>query len=311
MHKAHSLQLFPDALVAAVNVPDITSHGLEMNAEVRADVTAGESSPTHVAVVAQKPAYDVTTYALATMLDNVGTKGLGIDSDTNPGVTAFLQSFDDFGEPLAGSVHRSYLIKKGLIVPRNISVDHQGDAQLNCDLLVLKKSGNDAVVISDVAALPTISIVSDRWTLGPIDVAGKTLSDYTGFQIDFGNEVSARSSQSDVFDTHIDQKTHSPTLTVSGINPAWFSSANITIGGVVATHANSILHLRKRTQDGTEFVSNLTAEHIKFTLAGLTNVSRAMQGEATRLSETSLRVVAAKDSSGNDPLIVDTTSTHP
>ena len=253
--------------------------------------------------------HNAATFDLPGFLDAVGVSGLAITGAVNPGVVAYLQKCDDSGIP-ASSNHRSFTYALGLVVPKTLSCDHQGDARLTFDVIVLGDGTNDPVVISDAATLPTITQTASRWTLGPVTLGGVTFSKYTGFEIDFGNDVQTRGSQSNLDPTHCEQKTHSPKITLTGIDPAWFSSSNVPVGGLAVVTATDKLFLRKRSQaGGTGFVANGTSGHIKFALAGLAGVQQGARAEMQRTSETTVVVTLAKDSAGNNPLIMTTATT--
>lgn len=310
VYRPYCLSLNTDAEGAVVNVGDILNMALLQNPDMAADLVAHANTPLHVAMKSIKPVLSGETFAIKTFLDNVATKGgKPIATTSNPGVYAYFQKFDDNGNPVSGSNHRSLLFKGGVLIPKTISIDHQGDARLRFDLVPVKYSSNAIVTIADNAALPTISDgTSVRWTLGPVTIGNVALSEYTGLEIDFGNTVQSRGSQSDVYDTHIEIRTHEPTIRLTGIDPAWFSSSGVPLEGIAAVYATDDIFLRKRTQDEDHFVANGTAEHVKITFNGLAAVDQAIRGEAQRITETSLMIKLAADGSGNNPLTINTAS---
>ena len=306
-YRAHSITCFADGQGSAVHVPGIISKSINVNPEIVAELTGSATRPKHTAMNAIDPLLSGSLYSLKTALDIIGTTGFGIDSDTNPGLTMYLAQLTDMGDLVGGSTDRSYLVKKGAWVPRRLTCNSRGDATLEWEVYCLQKGSNDPVVISDSATLPTIVIAEARWTLGPIDLGGVVLSDYNQVTIDFGLEITPQAVESAIYNKYLGVKNQIPTITIQGIDPTWWSSSPVPIGGAAVTHANSNFYLRKRTQDGAHFVANGTAEHIKFTFAGLAAVE-AVNVTATSLADTSLRIQAVEDSSGNAPLIVDTAS---
>jgi len=310
MHKLHSVEIDVDAfgVDSEVIIPDCMSAGLDNAPELDAIITAGDLQPQVVSLVAQKVAGNFTTLALPTAIDAIGLKALGIVTSTEPGVTFYLEKFDADGVSTSGNTDRSLKISAGVVVPRRITCDHQGHATLSVDVVVAKETGNDAIVISDAATLPTITGDGLRWTLGSCKVGNKTLSNYTRLDIDLGNTVETRGVQSDVYDAYVEVRTHAPTITLTGIDPTWFSATNIPIDGLACTQANTIIYLRKRSTDGSGFVADGTEEHIKFTAAGIATVQQAFSGEAQRFSDTSLVITCIEDASSNDPIVVDTSS---
>ena len=68
------------------------------------------------------------------------------------------------------------------------------------------------------STLPAISGGGIRWTLGPWNIGGVTLSDYTGLEIDLGNTVTTRGVQSDIYDAYVEVSTTAPRITLTGID---------------------------------------------------------------------------------------------
>jgi hypothetical protein len=309
-YKIFCVQIDVDAygLAGEKNIPDCISASLANSPQIEQIITAGQTMATHAVLVAQKVAGSFSTYAIAAAIDAIGLAPLPIDTDTEPGVKFFLQKFDNSGI-VSSSGHRSLLISCGAVVPRRLSCDHQGHARMDIDVIVAKESGNNAVVISDAATIPTIaSGWGNRWTLGPMKVGNIVLADYTGFEIDFGNQVTTRGSQSDTWDAYVEIMSHAPSITIRGINPAWFTeSTGIGVDGVGCTHANTIMYLKKRDVDGQGFVADGTAEHISFTLKGPCAIETMFNAQAHMIGESSVRLAGLYDGTDN-PIVVDTTA---
>jgi hypothetical protein len=293
---------------SAKQIPDCISESLSNNPQVDSIITTGETSPTHVSLISQKVVGTFDSYAIASAINAIGITPLAITTVTEPGVTYYLQDFTDAGAPVAGNTHRSLLISAGAVVPKSITVDHQGHAKMTVEVVVALDGANAAIIISDTATLPALTVGGDRWTLGKMTVGGVALVDYTSLTIDFGNVVTTRGTQSNIWDTYVEVCTHSPTITITGINPAWFlASGAIPIAGLACTHANTILYLRHRDATATGFVADGTATHISFSAKGIATIQQPMQGQAGKFTETSLIITCIKDSS-NDPIEYDTTA---
>lgn len=307
IYRPHAITSHADSQGALVAIPGTTGTDIQVNAEMLAELTAAATRPQHTAIVKIAPVFSGETFSLATVLGIVGSTGLGIDSDSNPGWAAYLAKLNDFGDVASGSVHRQYLVKKGVWIPKQLSCDHAGNAKLTWECYAIQKGSNLPIIYSDTTALPTVTIPLAKWTLGPIDLAGVVLSDYNQITIDFGLTINPDSVQSDIYPKYIGVKNNIPIVTIQGIDPQWWASAVVPLNGVAVTHANSNLYLRKRTQDGAHFVANNVAEHIKFTFAGIAVVD-SVNSQTDSAATTSLRVQSAEDSSGNAPIIVDTAS---
>ena len=308
-HKAHSVKIHVDGS-SAVIVPDIANLALQMNPRHQAEMVADAISPKHVAFAEVKPVLSFSSFAIATLLDTIGVSGLCVTAATNAGIVGYLQRHKACGTP-DSSGHRSFQIKSGIVVPKSISIDNRGDARMQVECIVAKTTSAAAVITDDSASLPTVAIASARWTLGPIKINNVALSDYTSVEIDFGNSIEAMGTASDVYDSRVSVRTHAPTVRIKGIDPTWFASSPIPISGAAVAASTDYIYLRKRTQDGSHFVADATAEHILITPAGLAGVNQGFSGEAQRVGETELLLTLAIDSSGNNPLVIDTTSALP
>lgn len=305
-HKSHSFKIHPDG-ASAVIVPDISSMGLQVNGKISAELTAAAFSPAHAAINEIKPVFSLNSFAIATLLDTVGVAGLCITATSNAGAVGYWQRYKQCGTPDA-SGHRSFQFKSGILVPKTLTCDHRGDAQLTCELIPCKVSGSDIIITSDSATLPSIAIASARWTLGPIQINGVPLADYNRLEIDFGNNVEAAGTGSDIYDSRIAVRTHSPTIKIRGIDPTWFGSAGVPLGGAAVTASADYIFLRKRSRGEGGFVADATAEHIQFVPAGVATHGQGLSGEAQRVGETELMLTLATDASGNSPIAIDTTA---
>lgn len=307
IYKPHTVKIYPDSGSELI-LQDLLDLDESARYTKPAEVTAPHTVPTHVAINARELMLRGSTYSLKALLDSIGVSGLGIAGSSNPGVVGYWQKFDDMGFAVSGANHVSRTYANGVIVPRSISCDHQGDAKLTFEMIVIGDGTNSPVSLSATASLPTVSTTPARWTLGPITLGGVSFSEYTGIEIDFGNNVQARGVQSYLDHTHIEQKTHEPKITITGIDPTWFSASKVPIGGLVVANATDSIYLRKRTQTATSFVPNGTAEHIKFTPAGLASMGSLGRAQAQRVGDSTIEITLAKDMSGNAPLVMSTAS---
>ena len=106
-YKPYALTLHTDAMGSAVHLPDILSKGIQVNSEMRGQLVANSPTPNHVNLVGRSPIANMSSFALATLLDSLGFTGLAINSATNPGVISYWQKFNKNGFA-ESSNHRSY-----------------------------------------------------------------------------------------------------------------------------------------------------------------------------------------------------------
>lgn len=303
-YRFHSISIADDTAGASpVYVPGMLRASTPMNAQILTELTGANNMPTHIAFQSIEPVFEFESFAIATLLAEFGQTGRSIASDTYTGLVFTFAKVDDCGQIASGSVHRTLTIGKGCALPTRLTCDNRGDARMTVQVYALSDDGSTApVTISDTAALPTISIADLRWTLGPVDIGGVTFSDYNRFDLDFGNSATVEAVESAIYGTHFSERREQPMLMIGGIDPTWFAAAGIPVAGLLATHANTSVYLKKRGQTASHFVADGTAEHVKITLYGLANIQNAINASSPRIGEVELRVTAAKDASGNAPL---------
>lgn len=283
----------------------ITSQGLPTNTTVRGEPTSGAVSPGFQALVGQEPRGTFGTMHIASALDLLTAQGADVGALTG-GLSFYAQKNAFGGARASGSVHRKYNFADGIAVPRTLSCDYQGDASLDAEVVARYDGSNDPIVVTDSSALGTAPTDDERFTLGPLEVFGKTLTHWRGLEIDFGIMLRILGADSDIWPTFVGIQTVAPTLTLRGIDIEWLKSTNIPLTGAAATHANTEVWLKKRTQ-GSTFVADTTAEHIKFTAAGIAYIGEAGSASGSDPSEVTL-VIECRDDGSNDPLVVDTSA---
>lgn len=291
--------------VGATLLGGITRQSLVTNSEVKSEASSGEIYSRFTALYAQRVAPSFTTRSIASALNVCGALGVSI-AGLSGGLAVYAQKHTDGGTRAGASSHRKYTMVKGILVPRTLQVDHQGDATLSYDAIVTYDGVNDPVVITDLVSLPSGLTDAERFTLGTAAVGGVTIGQKTGVSIDFGLTVRGEGADSDVWDTLASIETMHPTITFDGIDVEWCKAANIPLAGKAATHANTAIYLRKRSAGGT-FVTNVTAEHVKLTAAGMIVADTLFDGGAGETGKAKLTLRCDYDGT-NAPIVVDTAS---
>lgn len=301
---AHSAQYGSTVL------PGIESLSMQTNPNIANDVTIGSPYPQFVVMRGQKPTLPLSSQAVATVLGVTGSVGADID-DTNNFTALF--SFMNNGAIVAAGPHKSYTADRGLLLPRQLTCNHQEDATLNFEALLYSSDGaTSPLVIAAPTSLPTIPRDEFKHTLGPItiDNAAGSAIDFgcaTSLSIDFGNNAQTRGCNSDIWDKIVEQPGIQPTITITGLEADWVSAAGIPLEGGGMTHANCVIYLRKRDASGVSFVADATAEHIKIDVQGLAVVTEHT-GQGTSSAEVTLQITASLDGAGNAPIGINTAS---
>lgn len=291
---------------ADVLISGITTQGLVTQSATDQEVTTEVYSRWY-ALTGQNPQGRFGTYHLATALANFPLTGLSI-AGLATGLALWLQKHKDEASREATLKHRKYLMTAGMVIPQALTVAHgAGQSAIGTfQVLPTYDGSNDPFQISDLQTLPTAEADDERFAIGPVQIGSKSLSHFRSVDIDFGINAPAESADGDVWPTFIAIESVNPRITFRGIDPEWLKSTNVPLVGLTCTHANTIFYLRKRAIGGT-FVVNGTAEHIKFTAAGLAYVEEVFDATGQGASETNLVLPCSYDGT-NAPLVINTAS---
>lgn len=300
--RKHSLH---GVAVGATILGGITRQNLVTNTEIRNEATSGEIYARFQSLYSQRIAPSFSTYNIAAALTAAGTLGASLGTSA---LALWTQAHVD-GSTRAGTLlHRKFGFSKGILAPRELTVEFRGDAVLSYDAVVAYDGTNDPVVITDLQTLPTITD-AERFTLGPVELGGVDFTHVRGLTINFGLDVVPEGADSDIWDTFVSIRQVMPSITLRGIDLEWFKSTSCPLAGLACTHANTAIYLKKRAA-GSTFVADATAEHIQFTAAGLAHIDTAMDASGTDSATCSITLPLYFDGT-NAPLIIDTTAALP
>lgn len=305
-YSRHAVVLDTDAESGTpVTLAAVVSLSPSLEAEVKAERTTGEQYARHIAVNGIKPRAGIETYALQDWLDEIGLTGKAIASDSQDGLELYLQKFDAESGP-ASSGHRSLTVKQGLIVPTRLTCRHGEDARLQYQIFIVYDGTNDPFVISDSASLPSVTD-NERFTLGAVSLGGNDIAQITELEIDFGIDARTLGTDSDIYDTRAEIRAIEPKISLKTTEVSAFGSSKVPLAGLVCTHANSEIYLRKRAQTASHFVADGTAEHVKITFDGIATINDAGSQSGDDQAETGIDIMTRYDGS-NTPLVFDTSS---
>ncbi len=280
---------------ADVLISGIVSQNLQLNSEIDQEITSGEVHPRWYGMSGQSPGGSFGTRHVATALANIGALGLDISSLAT-GLVLWLQKHLKGSTRAGATSHRKFLCQEGIVVPRTLSVsDGPGQhAVVTYDTITTYDGTNNPWVITESQTLPTAEADDERFALGPMTIGGKSLPQVRQLDIDFGLHVVLERGDGDIWPTYASIETVTPSIALRGIDPEWFSAANIPIGGLAATQVNTALYLRKRAI-GSSFVADGTAEHIKIQAAGLAHIVDGFDVGGSGAAETSLVMPVVND----------------
>jgi len=229
--------------IGSTVIGGVTDASVDLDTNLVGEPTSGEIYTRHQSIAGQKPGGKFTSNNIAQTLAVCAS--LGCSLDTYP-LTIFAAK-RSAGAPAAGAVHRQYVLRGGLLVPRQLTCEHQGDASLSYEAIVAYDGGNDPIVKTDNVSLPA-GLTDLRYSLYTASIGGLSISDeWKSLTIDWGIEVQTQGGGSEIWDSKIWISKIEPTITLRGIEQTWFDS--IPLLGAAATNATIVL--RKRADGGT------------------------------------------------------------
>lgn len=287
----------------------ITEQEVRTGSEVRGESSSGGVYPSVKSLVRQKPTARFTTLSVGDALALIGAAGWKI---TGAGLLLYAYKHAEGGTRESGAEHRKYTIPDGIVVPRTLTVNHDGDATLTYDVLMTSSDGSSApYTYTDSITVPTAAADTIRYALGPVTLESIALCGKLSLEIDFGIQVDTEGSDAEIWDTYCSISAITPTITLRGKDIAWHhESTGIPLLGKDITQlapTKTTLYLRKRAAGGT-FVADDVAEHVKFAAAGLATMDAAFDGDHGTAAEFSIVAPLLHDGT-NNPLVISTAST--
>lgn len=250
---------------------------IDLNPTMQGDTHSGNVYPGCIFVSDMRPMSAISTRNIKQALTLIGTEAATITSDVDEfGLSIYAQKLDKYGKR-AATGHRRWSIASGMVVARSISANRDGSSY-SFEVHAID-NGADPIAVTNSVTLPTLPTTENHYVLDKIVISGVTLPANTEATLNFGVNLDIDKSGGKLFPNwcHIDTVT--PDLTVTGFDADWITIAGgaFDIFGAAATHANTIVWLKKR-ECGKTFYADNTSNHIKITIAGKAQPMRTMGG---------------------------------
>lgn len=304
MHNIHAVKL------GSTTLGGIKSRALRTGAEVRQYPTSGEVYARFQALYAVKPVAEFSTCHIAAGLDLCALTGTALTSGAP--LLLYAQKNTEGGTRTSGANHRIYTLNEGILIPRRITVEHQGDAEISYEALLTYDGTNNPIVFTDSSNLPASPTDAQRFTIGRITLKDDSdnivvFSQCRRVEIDFGIQAETVGADSDIYDTNCRIIEIQPSIKLTGIDIEWFKAqaTGVPLEGKSVKHSGTEIILRKRALGGT-FVAAATTEHIGFTAAGMATIDRACDASGNALDEVDITMPLKFDGT-NNPIVIDTT----
>jgi len=273
LHTLYGIKIEPDSISgSAVMLGGIRRQSLQAGINVQQETVSGSVYAQWQSVYSTSPGMGFSTVSIARALGCIGTTGLAITAAAaGTGVTAYGYKKSEGGTRMAlASNHISYNFKEGLLLPRRISVSHQGDATLDIDMLATYDGTNAPVVQTNAATAPTNGVDDERFTIGAVKLGTGSgdqivITQIQNLEIDFGISASVNGSDSDIFPTFaVIDEIPRPTIRFTTNDMTLLSLTNgLPLQGKDIDLSHCIIYLRKRARvTASGYVADATEEHI-------------------------------------------------
>ena len=289
----------------------VSTSAVNNNPEIIQDYADGGIHPTLTTIKAFAEELSFTTNNIDKAFDLIGSVGDCIDDGSS--IEIYYARFTACSKgPAPGAIHRRITISQGdnvagLFHPGSVSTDHRGDATFSFMVKPQTDGTNSPLTIEVDIALPadlqTRIDNQNRYTIGPVTLAGTIYNGIKSFGIEFGIGVTRESADSSIFDEFIGIEKTATKISLSGLNPDWVTPG--TISGSALAHADTQLVLRRRTRGAAGYVPAATAEHIVITTNGLAVPTNVASSNEQNPVESGIDVYCDFDGI-NSPLTVQT-----
>jgi len=295
-YKAHALK------IGSNWIGGVLSQSFFNDTQMQTEVVAGSQYPQQTSIQGIKTGFRFTSYNVASALSVLGFLGISLNANT---AELYEILYTDDGLISAGATHRKVALATGRAFWRRITCSNQADAQIEIEVMGLSSNGAASpAVFTESVALPT-AVDTARHTLASVSLANIAMGCVTDLSIDSGIQITSAACNSDVFDTRIDLQSVVPKISITTLNSALVGSTagKINITGAAATHANTIVRLRKRIAATGTFVADATTEHISITAAGMVVANQPFQSSGNADGTTQFELTATFDGT-NLPLVI-------
>lgn len=237
------------------------------NAQVQAYRTSGGISPSAHHVTTFEPKATITSQdvASAMAIANILTAGIHVSSGT---ILIPLQK-RAAGATYAGSLsHNTISATNGLVVPRSIECQQDGDATVSLEAFLRSTDGVTSPFTQNEDQSLSGETFDSVYSLGPASINGNAIGEVLSLSVDPGITVKVDRSNGGQYPSQLYIQMLDPTITITFRDYA-DQAANFAAGATVGTAL--VAYLRKRS--GAGYVANGTAQHIKFSFGdGITNM---------------------------------------
>jgi hypothetical protein len=227
----------------------------------------GDVDNTFLGVMSQDARVSFTSLKLATLLGLnsslflLAGKPITAD-DSHAGLTMYLQKMLQGGTRDATSAHKSLNVKLGMMLPRSLSAQQGGHAQLEIEVIPVYDGTNSPIVIASGVALPAATVIAELFTLGPVKISGTSLEGVQSVRISPNIREVLLSSDGGIWPTFGGIMSRGPGIALQTTKASCISTFGLSGAALAST---TVIYFRMK-DPGALNVANATATHISVTL---------------------------------------------
>jgi hypothetical protein len=303
LRKGYGVRITPSG-GALVTIGGVTQQSMMTGSEILTQETAGTAFVSNASINAIRPRGTFTTHSVGALWTALGLRGACLAGGANPGFEMHELLYSACGALVTTTTpHRKLTIPNGLVIPQNIECSHQQDATMSAEVIATHDGTNDPVIIGETVAMPTGLTDTHRFTLGAVSVGNISVTGILSVSVDFGNNATGDSADSNPFDDNVELTQILPTITIRTRDVAKFAAAatGIPLRGLKGIHTNTSIVLRRRVNGTASF--STAADNIRITADCLINWDEVFNAAANARGEGTIRLTCLDDAT-NAPVVI-------
>jgi hypothetical protein len=277
-------------------VVGITSQTFSSGVEEVIQAVDGTMSPSIAVCTGAEPMFTLESVAVAAVLDALSMTGLALGATP---AYWYLEKLAATGRD-ATSAHMKFSQTKGNIVPVSLELSAGQLARITFASHAEYDGTNLPFVMTSNNALPTITIPSDVYTLGPVSINGTFLGGVQSVSLNFGISVGAFKGDGSVYPEKIINLSYHPSVRITTTEVLDYSTLGLI--GI----ANTAFRLFARKVTGAGVVADATATNIMLSgYTGRTHIQsiRASQPSGGKGGEAMTEVTLTPTMDGTHDVI--------
>ncbi len=292
-------------VVHAVVAPGFTLTQIEsarptVGSEILTGRAAGFHHPLFRTLASQKPAFEIQTSQLATLLAAVPLVGL----DQSSGNTDLeIRKATAYGTrvAIATTEHERLRMADCFAYWSRVSARHREIATADLMLVAGYDGTNEPIVPAGSVAVTATSTAAEYFTCGPVSLNGVDVGGVQEITIESGLTLLRLGGEGDIFDTFIAVQETDPVVTIRALKAEALRTYALT--GTALTAGN--FYLRRKT-DNANNAANAATSHIKFAgTSGLITIDDERAGNNNPFEATIRCTMQAPDLT-TAPLVITT-----